>query len=290
MCGCVGQGPDSSFLFGSLLDADQGGAFSIQPADSPAVKGHQVYIRNTNVLKTSFHTPTGDFDVIDFAPRWMRTPNQSLRPPTLIRIVRPVSGTNRVICELQPRADYGRAAFESNWVEGGMLLSSKDMNLRFATNAPYESIAEKRPLTLDRPLYFYLTMSRELPRDLPRTCESYLQLTVAYWETWVKHCHLPREYQEQVVRSALVLKLHQFEDTGAVIAATTTSIPEAPGTERCWDYRYCWLRDAHFALDALRNLGHFEEMEMFVQYLRNLAEDRIAIRCNPFMVSVALRF
>jgi GH15 family glucan-1,4-alpha-glucosidase len=93
---------------------------------------------------------------------------------------------------------------------------------------------------------------------------------VRYWRSWVKHCDIPPLYQEEVIRSALTLKLHCFEDTGAIVAALTTSIPEAPGSGRTWDYRYCWLRDAYYALGAFRLLGHFEEREQFLQFLLNV--------------------
>jgi GH15 family glucan-1,4-alpha-glucosidase len=90
----------------------------------------------------------------------------------------------------------------------------------------------------------------------------------------VKGTRVPRDYQAEVIRSALVLKLHQYEDTGALLAATTTSLPEHPGSGRTWDYRFCWLRDAYFTLNALERLGHSEEMERFLEYLRNIAEER----------------
>ena len=92
-----------------------------------------------------------------------------------------------------------------------------------------------------------------------------------YWQRWVKHCDIPSLYQREVIRSALALKLHCFEDTGAIVAAMTTSIPEAAGSGRTWDYRYCWLRDAYYVLGAFRLLGHFEEREHFIEYLLNVA-------------------
>ena len=95
--------------------------------------------------------------------------------------------------------------------------------------------------------------------------------TARYWQRWVKHCDVPPVFQSEVIRSALALKLHCFEDTGAIVAAMTTSIPESPGSGRTWDYRYCWLRDAYYVLDAFRLLGHFEEREQFVSYLLNVA-------------------
>ncbi len=92
-----------------------------------------------------------------------------------------------------------------------------------------------------------------------------------YWQRWVKQCDIPPLFQQEVIRSALTLKLHCFEDTGAIIAAMTTSIPESAGSGRTWDYRYCWLRDSYYVLNAFGLLGQFEEREQFVQYLLNVA-------------------
>ena len=98
-----------------------------------------------------------------------------------------------------------------------------------------------------------------------------LEVTVKGWRQWAKTCALPTFAPEAVLRSALCLKLHAYHDTGAIIAAATTSIPEAMGTPRTWDYRYCWLRDAYFVLGALRRLGCFEEREQFTQWLLDVA-------------------
>jgi GH15 family glucan-1,4-alpha-glucosidase len=125
---------------------------------------------------------------------------------------------------------------------------------------------------LTDPVYLVLTWGKPLEAPLAETCESFLAQTRRYWTTWVKHASLPERFQEPVIRSALTLKLHQFEDTGAITAATTTSIPEHPGSGRTWDYRYCWLRDSCFTLGALRRLGHFEEMERFITYLHSIGE------------------
>jgi GH15 family glucan-1,4-alpha-glucosidase len=116
-----------------------------------------------------------------------------------------------------------------------------------------------------------LTWGPPIEEPLAPLCDRFLGETVRYWRRWVKHCNIPSAYQREVIRSALALKLHCFEDTGAIVAAMTTSIPEAPGSGRTWDYRYCWLRDAYYALGAFTLLGHFEERESFVQYLLNIA-------------------
>jgi GH15 family glucan-1,4-alpha-glucosidase len=108
--------------------------------------------------------------------------------------------------------------------------------------------------------------------DLVQVADSFLKQTLEYWNTWVKHCSIPSLYQSQAIRSALALKLHCYEDTGAILAALTTSLPEENGGGRNWDYRFCWLRDAYFALSAFHNLGHFEEMEGFLKFILNIVE------------------
>lgn len=139
-----------------------------------------------------------------------------------------------------------------------------------STSTPRWAICCSSELT--SPKHLVLTYGEPLQSALEITAESFYSQTRDYWRHWVKRSRIPRDYQSEVIRSALVLKLHQFEDTGAIIAATTTSLPEFPGSGRCWDYRFCWLRDAYFSLNAFERLGHFDEMERFLFYLRTILE------------------
>jgi GH15 family glucan-1,4-alpha-glucosidase len=136
---------------------------------------------------------------------------------------------------------------------------------------PLTYLCEESPFLLKEKLYFGLTWSTAIEEDLVDVSERFLQQTVNYWQTWVKHCTIPSLFQKETIRSALALKLHCYEDTGAILAALTSSLPEEPGHERNWDYRYCWLRDAHFVLSAFHNLGHFEEMEGFLKFFLGVA-------------------
>lgn len=260
---------DSSFVFGGLLDAEKGGRFGIGPAEGGA--GTQTYIENSNVLVTHFVTPSGSFEVIDFAPRFFQF-EVFFKPKMLVRIVRPVTGNPLVRVTCTPRYEYGAAVLEWDDRSNHIHFSGAEQPIRLFCNASQHMIMEGRPFVLTDAHYFVLTWGTKIDMGLRDLCESYLEKTVAYWQRWVKHCHLPTKYQRPVIRSALALKLHQFEDTGAIIAATTTSIPEAAGTSRNWDYRFCWLRDTYFTLQALNRLGHFEEIEGFVGYLRNIVE------------------
>lgn len=134
-------------------------------------------------------------------------------------------------------------------------------------------ILEEKPFVLDSTKYLVFTYGKPLEAPIETTCESFLSKTKFYWRTWIKHSSIGEFYQEYVIRSALALKIHQFEDTGAIIAASTTSLPEHPGSGRNWDYRYCWLRDTYYVISALNYIGHFEETENYFDYITNISFD-----------------
>ena len=258
---------DSPPVFASILDAEGGGSFAISPADR--ARGVQRYLPNTNVLETRFESEGGAFRILDFAPRFVQYA-RSFRPTKLIRIVEPLSGTPRIRVACQPVLGWSRKAPRVEYGSNHLRFNGYDAELRLTTDAPL-SYLNGEPFALTERKHFVLAWGAPVEEPLEPLCERFLRETVRYWQSWVKHCDIPPLYQEEVIRSALVLKLHCFEDTGAIVAALTTSIPEAPGSGRTWDYRYCWLRDASYALGAFRHLGHFEEREQFLQFLLNVA-------------------
>ena len=159
--------------------------------------------------------------------------------------------------------------------------------VRLTTNVPLTYVEDERPFLLEDDRHLVLTWGEPLEAGLEETAERFLERTLDYWRRWVKGTRVPRDYQREVIRSALALKLHQYEDTGALLAATTTSLPEHPGSGRTWDYRFCWLRDAYFTLNAFERLGHSEEMERFLEYLRNLAEEREGVLQPAYRINGA---
>jgi GH15 family glucan-1,4-alpha-glucosidase len=257
---------DSPPVFGSLLDP-HGGGFRIGRADGAL--GVQRYLDNTNVLETRFDGPDGAFRVVDFFPRFEQH-GRTFRPTQLLRVVEPLSGTPRVTVDVAPVLGWSKAkparVSGSHHVE----WQGYDAPLRLTTDAPLAWL-EGQPFALTGTRHFVLSWGAPVEEDLEALCVRFRSATEAYWRTWVKHCDVPPLWQEAVIRSALTLKLHCAEDTGAIVAALTTSIPEAPGAGRTWDYRYCWLRDAYYALDAFRLLGHFEEREQFLTWLVSVA-------------------
>ncbi len=259
---------DSSFVFGALLDDQRGGHFSIVSGDEGG-KTSQAYLRNTNVLRTTFTCKSGSFEVTDFAPRF-RQYERYFKPTMLMRRVRRLSGEPSIRISVRPVYDYGREIPSGHLASNHLQWDVDGTPLRLTTNVPLTYVTESRSFILEEDAYFALTWGAPLEAPLAETVESFFNQTRRYWERWVKHTAVPGCFQEAVIRSALALKLHQFEDTGAITAASTTSLPEEHGSGRNWDYRFCWLRDAYFTLKAMRRLGHFEETEGFVSFLKNI--------------------
>ena len=263
--------PDSSFVFGPLLDRERAGAFVVEGVGAEEIR--QEYIENTNVLRTVFHGPSGAFELIDFAPRF-HLYDRFFKPSMLVRIMRPLSGEPQARVRCRPAYQYGLAEVTSWRASNHIEYTGFPTPVRLTTNVPLTYVEDERPFLLEQDRHLVLTWGEPLEVGLEETAERFLERTLDYWRGWVKGTRVPREYQHEVIRSALALKLHQYEDTGALLAATTTSIPEYPGSGRTWDYRFCWLRDAYFTLHALERLGHSGEMELFLAYLRNVVEQR----------------
>jgi len=268
---------DSEPVCSTLLDSEAGGRFRIGPANGEI--GTQRYLPNTNILETLFQTPTGSFRVIDFAPRFLQF-GRAFRPTQLIRIVEPVEGTPRITVVCEPRLGWSKEKPSVTHGSHHLRFEGFSSQLRLTTNIPLSYLGGQ-PFTLTTRQHFVLSWGVPVEEPLPPLCERFWNETARYWQNWVKQCDIPPLFQQEVIRSALTLKLHCFEDTGAIIAAMTTSIPESAGSGRTWDYRYCWLRDSYYVLNAFGLLGQFEEREQFVQYLLNVAGGAQGLNLAP---------
>lgn len=259
---------DSSFLFGSLIDEQKGGHFYIQPA-TEQYESFQFYVPNTNVLCTEFHNSEGRFRVYDVAPR-MTVHDRQFKPLMLMRKIELLSGdpSIRICCE--PRGDYGRIVPETVTGSNHIRFLGLDKQVRMTTDISLNYILQSQPFVLDQNRYIALTYGEPLEAPLRETVEEFLQQTIRYWQNWVKGCYIPNIYQEQIIRSALILKMHQYEDTGGIIASGTTSLPEFHDSTRNWDYRFCWFRDAYYTLRAFNQIGHFEELEKYFDFIQNV--------------------
>jgi GH15 family glucan-1,4-alpha-glucosidase len=275
--------PDSEPVFGQLLDPD-GGSLLIelltQPENqlvgspSPSL-AEQRYIDNTNILVTELSDPSSNsrIRITDFCPRFEKD-GRVFRPPVLIRKVEPITGAPYVRVRCNPINGWKKEKI--TWVRADPYLIGKDPEkdqevMRILTDIPLTYLESSQGFSLQRPAYLLLTQGDGSASFNPEVLEDWLLRTRNYWINWVKNCSIPSLYQDEVIRSALILKLHCYDDTGAILAATTTSLPEEVGGNRNWDYRFCWLRDSYFVLSAFHQLGHFEEMEAFLKYLLEIA-------------------
>jgi GH15 family glucan-1,4-alpha-glucosidase len=255
----------------ALLDArpHPEGTFAIELAGQ--VASEQTYRRNTPILETVLTDHENNaLRIIDFAPRFKRF-GRFFRPGTLVRRLEPVRGAPRIRIRLRPRFDYGRSPTARTLGSNHIRYVGPDFTLRLTTDASVQYVAEEMVFVLDRPVSLIFGPDESLDRAPGEASSRFLEETEAYWQDWVRYLSVPFDWQDVVIRSAITLKLCSYEETGAVVAALTTSIPEAPSSGRNWDYRFCWLRDAFFVVRALNQLGTTRTMEEFVRYVTNVA-------------------
>jgi len=232
----------------------------------------QAYIRNTPVLRTVLTAEDGAaVEIIDFAPRHMKH-SRTYRPLAFGRIVRPIEGAPRITVRLRPSADWGARRAEITSGSNHIRYLCSDITLRLTTDCPVSHILEERTFRLERSMAFFLGPDEGYDQEVGPGISATLDRTVAYWKDWVRTLYIPLDYQDAVIRSAITLKLCAYEETGAIVAAMTTSVPEFPESGRNWDYRYCWVRDAYYTVRALNRLGAVDILENYLVYLRNLVD------------------
>ena len=262
---------DADPVFCSLIDDDvnaRAGFFAIELLG--AVGAVQSYRPNTAILETQMVDGEGNRIVVtDFAPRF-QTRGRTFRPTTLVRRVRAIGGSPRIRIRVRPRFNYGARAPDITHGSNHIRYAHTSQALRLNTNAPITYVLDETPFLLEEPVSLVLGPDETLAEGVEETAREFEEKTDTYWRRWTRRLALPFEWQEAVTRAAITLKLCAFEETGAIIAAMTTSIPEAADTGRNWDYRYCWLRDSFFVVRALNSLAEVETMEDYLRYLNNI--------------------
>ena len=231
------------------------------------------YLRNTAVLETVMTDDAGNsLRVVDYFPR-LRRFERVHHPPQLFRRIEPISGLPRVSIRVQPCFGYGGPCTGIAVGSNHLRYSGGDSVLRLTTDAPLSYIASQSAFALTRPATLIFGPDEPLEGPIDQTARDFLERTIDYWREWVRSLGVPLDWQSEVIRAAITLKMCSFDETGAVIAALTTSIPEAPGTPRTWDYRFCWPRDAYFVIKALNQLGATQTMESYLNYITSIAVD-----------------
>jgi GH15 family glucan-1,4-alpha-glucosidase len=262
---------DGDPVFCSLLQPKAGDAGFFDVLLDGAVAYKQRYVDNNAVLVTGLLGQDGSaIEIIDFAPRYKQH-GRMFHPMSLVRTIRPLAGTPRITLRLRPLRDYGAARPERTFGSNHVRFLLGDVVLRATTDAPLPMLRDELSFLLDREVHIVLGADETLTDAPQRIAHESLEATLDYWREWVRYLSIPAEWQDVVIRAAITLKLCQYEGTGAIIAAATTSIPEHADSARNWDYRYCWLRDAAFVVRALNRLGATRSMEEYLRYIFNLA-------------------
>jgi GH15 family glucan-1,4-alpha-glucosidase len=262
---------DSPPIFDALLHhpASDGGLFAIELADLERVE--QAYRRNTAVLETRLYDSHGSGVLItDFAPRFQQY-GRIFHPGMLVRQIQPLAGATRVRVRIRPINGWTGDKPQVSRGSNHMRFVFDEMVLRLTTNVSLTRIEKGDYFFLDGQRSLILGPDEKLTGNVNDEARWLAEETVSYWYDWVRDLHLPFEWQAEVIRAAITLRLSADEDTGAIIAALTTSIPEAPNSGRTWDYRYCWLRDSYYVVCALNRLGTTKTMEHYTSYLMNIA-------------------
>ena len=258
---------------------DDFGFFAVDLID--LARTEQEYLVNTPVLVTRLYDRDGGCaEITDFAPRF-RQYGRMFCPMTLVRQIRRCSGNPRLRVRVRPAYDYGRYRTRTTCGSNHIRYVGTDPILRLTTDASLTAMVEENPFFLEETITFLLGPDETVQGAVADVGRRFLEETTAYWRDWVRYLAIPFEWQDAVIRAAISLKLNAYEDTGAIVAAMTTSIPEAPDSGRNWDYRYCWLRDGYFVVNALNRLGTTRTMERYLGYIVNIAAGAENGRLQP---------
>jgi GH15 family glucan-1,4-alpha-glucosidase len=264
---------DGDPVFCRLLSGDEDKGFTDVVLDG-LVDIRSDYVRNTAIVVTELVARDGaTVRITDFAPRF-QTYGRTFRPPQLMRIVEPVAGTPRVTIRFRTTHRYGEPVTSRSAGSNHIRFWRDDVPVRLTTDAPLSYIESEASFVLTRPVHMVFGADEPFEGGLETTCREFADRTRDYWLEWVRRLAFSIDWQDEIIRAGITLKLSNFEETGAIVAALTTSIPEAPKSGRNWDYRFCWMRDAFFVVSALNRIGATKTMEDFISYILSICAGR----------------
>ncbi|HTJ04223.1 MAG TPA: glycoside hydrolase family 15 protein [Caldimonas sp.] len=274
---------DGDPIFHSLLDSSNGLADDgvLRVELEGFARSEQAYDAGTAILRTRLYDGAGEgIEIVDFCPRFF-TRDRPFRPAQLVRRVRPLVGHPRVRFVVRPRGEWGSVVPEVTRGSNHLRFVLPSGTLRLNTDAPLTYLLDSTWTSLYGPVSLMLGPDETLSGGIEETARDFEEQTARYWRHWTRRLALPLEWQDAVIRAAITLKLCQFEETGAIVAAMTTSIPEAPDSQRNWDYRHCWLRDAFFVVRALNSLSEVGTMEDYLRWLNDVVRSAAGGHVQP---------
>ena len=266
---------DSPSVFGKILDQKKGGSFQILCDNSYSIT--QKYVDNTCILMTKFDNGSDAFELLDYMPRFQKENGVYYAPPEICRILKLVKGNPKLKVLYDPRLVYsiGRTNnYEKNDFIVSVVNEERYDTLYLYTDLNKKNILECSEISIDRD--YFLTISYNEKINPPSLDHINLELerTKVYWLNWCFKTPTYKNYNSQILRSAMTLKLLTFEKTGAVLAAATTSLPETIGEVRNWDYRFCWIRDASMVIKVITKLGHVKIVKKFIDFILDIIPDK----------------
>ncbi|MCB2197586.1 MAG: glycoside hydrolase family 15 protein [Bacteroidetes bacterium] len=266
---------DSTSVFAKILDKNIGGSFEIIVDENYEIS--QSYIYKTNILVTKFKQGEHQFEVVDFMPRYKTEDNGYYAPPDIIRFIKYLSGAPVFKVKYDPKLEY--AAYPTK------TIIQKEYIKSYTKKGPYNSvylysnldlnkIAKSDEIKLKDDAYFLLSYNQKILEQNVERAYLKLERTKVYWLNWSERTKRFKKYNDEVLRSALVLKLLSYNKTGAVLAAITTSLPETIGEIRNWDYRFCWIRDASMVIKIMTELGHKNMARRYLDFVIDIIPEK----------------
>ena len=262
---------DSPSIFCKILDEKIGGNFKIDCDSSYSIR--QKYMEKTCILITTFQNPENEFQVIDFMPRYQKENGIYYSPPQIVRVLKLVKGKPKFRVSYNPKLSFSLGK-TNNYVKENFIVSvlneDRYETLYLYTDLNKNIVLNSSEITLRED--HFMTISYNEKINIPGIESTLLELekTKVYWTNWCYKTPVFENYNDEILRSAMTLKLLTYEKTGAVLAAATTSIPETIGEVRNWDYRFCWIRDASMVIKVIAKLGHIRIVKKFIEYIIDL--------------------
>lgn len=267
---------DSSSVFARLLDENIGGHFSIKNADE--YKLSQEYISNTCILKTRFVNKFAAFEILDFLPRYIKRDQTYHTPPEIIRYVKILFGQPEIVVEYNPKLEYAKHETRSHKKDEFIVsITEKDDffdSMFLYTDLNRDSVINSERITLTNDSYFLLSYNEKIDPPTLQSIDLEFERTKVYWLNWCFKTPKFKHFQDEIIRSALTLKLLSYDESGAILAAATTSLPETIGEVRNWDYRFCWIRDASMVVNVISKLNHNRMTKRYLQFIIDLIPEK----------------
>ncbi|MFT0893020.1 glycoside hydrolase family 15 protein [Pseudochelatococcus sp. G4_1912] len=261
---------DGDPVFHSLLGHTQQGAGGFDIVLDGFKSSKRIYRHNTAILETELEAEDGSrIRVTDTVPRFKRR-GRLFRPAMVMRQIELLAGSPRITLRIRPSGNYGRVPAEITRGSNHIRYIVDNQVMRLTTDAPPGLIIDEIPFILERTLTCMLGPDETVQEAPGLVALQFADETTRYWRDWVRYLAIPFEWQDVVIRSAITLRMCAYEETGGIVAALTTSIPEFGASGRTWDYRYCWLRDSFFTVRALNRLGATLTMEDYISYVTNV--------------------